>query len=228
MKKIKLLSLGVALLTSFSGTANATLVTSIPYGIDIAMPVMNYFGGGPITFDSGNITWYSTNVSHQDGSVFGYINEYGFGSNGYWYNNLVMAGVNDNTAFYGVSDTMTFEFDYPVSAVGGLINYFPDMGDSPVISVYDSSYNLIESATLNFSTGEATDSGMFYGFEEGTDSIKYFTLNDAYIGIANLKTNVTIVPIPVPEPSTFVFFGIGGLCMMGMANVKRRKTVDVE
>jgi hypothetical protein len=193
--------------------AGATVVTSIPGGTVIPMPVLNYFGPGPQTFSG--VTWSSTNASTQGGSVFGYTGGYGFGSNGSWDGSLgPMAGVNDANVIYGVTDTMAFSFATPVMAVGGFINYYPDAITTPtVIAVYDSSLNLIESFTLSFSTGGGTNSGFFFGFQE-TTPISQFTLTDNYVGI----TNLTVAS--VPEPGTLTLIGTGLIGAFGL--IRRR------
>ncbi len=51
-----------------AGAANASVVTSIPGGTVIAMPVVNVFSAGPETFGSPSVTWTSQNPN----SVFGW------------------------------------------------------------------------------------------------------------------------------------------------------------
>ena len=173
MKKlICLLALSIGL---FATQASAVLITLLPGGTVEPMPVgLDYYGSGPQAFGSG-ITW----TSASDNSVFGYNDGYGFNANGTWF--LTMAGTNDSTS------TMTFSLNNEVSAVGGFINYATGEG-TPVIAVYDSNNNLIESAVLAFSTGGGTDTGFFYGFQEGSPIISSFTLSGAYIGITDLTT----------------------------------------
>ena len=121
-----------------------------------------------------------------------------------------MAGLNDNTDFFSVTDTMTFAFASPVSAVGGFLNYLPDFATPTTIAVYDSMGNLIEPAfTLTFTTTGADNTGEFWGFQETSNIISYFTLTDNYIGI----TNLTVAA--VPEPSSLLLIGTGLLGVIG-------------
>jgi len=211
-KTICALLILVALVCFGAKPGAAALVTSLPGGTVIPMPVVNYFGPGPQAFGPG-VTWSSTNATNQGGSVFGYTQGYGFLGNGYWDGGLVMAGVNDSTDVYGVTDTMTFAFSTPVSGVGGFLNYVPGSANPTTIAVYNAANTLIESYNLTFLTGGGTDTGAFYGFLESTADIKYFTLTDNYVGIANLTTSA------VPLPGALLLFGPG---LLGLAAVRRR------
>jgi hypothetical protein len=198
-------------------SAQAALVTSLPGGTAIPMPAIEYFGPGPQNFGPG-ITWSSTNSSNQGGSVFGYTGSYGFLGNGSWTGSLgPMAGLNDSKDFYGVTDTMTFEFSTPIAGVGGFINYVPGSNNPTVISVYDSSNTLIETSMLTFSTSGGDNTGLFYGFLEDSPNISYFTLTDNYIGITDLTTSG---PSAVPEPATMLLLGSG---LLGMGVYARRR-----
>ncbi|MGA3081671.1 MAG: PEP-CTERM sorting domain-containing protein [Terracidiphilus sp.] len=210
----KLIVLVIALLVAGSLAASATVLTgfgSIPTAALIPIPsnVLAY-GGGPITW--GNDTWTSTNLYNGGGAVFGNPGSYGFGAtNGYWDSNIgPMIGLNDSTSDYGATDTMTIAFTNPVFAVGDFFNYDADAGESTptTIAVYDTSGNLIESYTLNFSTGGATDSGEWLGFSE-TTPIGSLVLTDNYIAMSS-----------TPEPSSLLLLGSG---LLGLAGVARRK-----
>jgi hypothetical protein len=115
-----------------------------------------------------------------------------------------MAGLNSPADPLGSVDTMTFEFATPVSGVGGFMNYDPGFGN-PVIAVYDSGNNLIESHTLNFNVNGANNSGSFYGFLQDRAVIKYFRLSDSFIGITNLSTTMFTPHPPAPMYSCLGF-----------------------
>jgi len=216
--KLKALVVGAALAAAASiGTpvaTNAAVVVSLN-GFYVAFPnIVPAFGPGPDTFggSSGSlVTWTSTNVATQGGSVFGDVPGYGFGSNGSFIfnpsNPRAMAGLNDANDYYGVTDTMTFTFSEPISAVGGIINWVPS--NAPVtIAAYDASNNLIESLTLSSGGVNLETPDSFYGFSESTADIAKLTLTDGYVGVIG---GLTLVGpnVPIPEPATWGLMLIG-------------------
>ena len=117
---------GSANIGSFTMTDNYIGLTQLYVdGSAVVIPAVNYIGGGPQTFGPG-ITWSSTNVFNQGGSVFGLTGVYSFAANGNWDGGLgPMIGLNDSFDFYGVSDTMTFSFASPVTSFSAFFNYVP-------------------------------------------------------------------------------------------------------
>jgi len=202
--------------------ASTSVITSAPAGSTfVAFPVLNYFGPGPQTF-GGDITWSSTNASTQGGSVFGYNGGYGFDSNGFSSDNLV--GLNDSSHVYGISpDSMEFDFSTAVSAVGGVLNWVPDNGDTVTISAFDAGNNLLGSLQLAAGGANSVTPDSFYGFQSSTADISRFVLTDGYVAVLDgLSVGGGGA---VPEPATWAlsilgFFGAGSM-------LRRRRTVAV-
>ncbi|HEY3756502.1 MAG TPA: hypothetical protein VGL42_10170 [Opitutaceae bacterium] len=185
----------------------ANLVTSISGGSVLAIPAANYFGPGPQSVTPG-VTWSSTNIFNQGGSVFGYTGSYGFNGNGFWDGSMgPIAGVNDSTDAFGETDTMIFSFNSPVRAVGGFINYVPGSSNPTTIAVWDGN-TLLESYNLTFTTNGGDNQGEFLGFMESTNDITSFTLTDNYIAITDLTavpetTNLSIVALAFAALAAF-------------------------
>src|SRR5258706_3066362 len=112
------------------GVAHAEIVTSLPDGTVVPIPLVHYGGCDAQTVASG-ITWTSTVCANPPalfGSSFGDNNIYGFGANGFWKGS---AGIGPWPALNSSLGTMTVTFANPVGAVGGFINYFPDAPAGP-------------------------------------------------------------------------------------------------
>ncbi|MFA6147724.1 MAG: hypothetical protein WC899_05900 [bacterium] len=225
MKKILAAGIGIGLIV-LTGVAGAGVVTSLPGGTVVPFPGVDYIGPGPQVFDG--IQWTSTNSDTYGGSAFGYTGFYGFGSNGTWEGVLgPMTGLNSALGVASVIDTMTFEFSTPVSGVGGFMNYDPNYG-SPVISVYDSGHNLIESHTLNFSTNSAPNQGFFYGFLEGSAVIKYFTLSNSFISIVNLTITTETTETATPSVPKYSCLGFENPMGHGPVTVKKDRVLPLK
>ncbi|MGH9607844.1 MAG: hypothetical protein ACRD3N_19320 [Terracidiphilus sp.] len=206
----------IAAVVSFALQAGAQSYTYVPAGATSApFPAINYQGAGPQTVNS-LITWSSTNATNQGGSLYGWTDGYGFGSNGFWDSSVgPMIGVNDSYDAYGVTDTMTLAFSSPVAYVGGFFNYFPGDSTPTTIDLYNAAMDLIASYNVTFLTNGATDTGQWLGWFESTADISYLTMTDNYIGATDLSYSAT--PLTVPEGSGFSMLGACllaiGLCL---------------
>ena len=161
--------------TSYS---NAEIIFSLPsnstrINFGIHNPESTSSGGpGPIT--ENGITWSTTS----NRSVYGYTGGYGLNTNGMW-NDISHIGLNETTG------TMTIEFARLTSSVFGLINYAPVAGFGK-IAIYDSTNTLIFSQDLSISTPDGSNAGLSIGYRSNSRNIKYLTLSDAYIVLADL------------------------------------------
>jgi hypothetical protein len=194
----------VSLVLSVSGFANAGLITSIDSGATTHDFIFSGFTAGPIS-ESG-ITYSSTHSS----SVYGYESSYGFSGNGLW-NGMDMLGLNTQIG------AMTIEFDTAVAEVLAFVNYIDTWSGSARISVFDSSFSLLETSALTFSTGGVANSGFDLGFKRNTNEIKYIQFIDQGIGLNNLRS---FASTDVPEPSTLAIFALG---IMGLASRRFKK-----
>lgn len=215
----------VAAIGLLSIPGEATLVHSLPGGTVVPMPPvdhLNLFDPTPQVFGPG-ITWSSTNLVDQGGSLFGYTGGYGFGANGFWDGSLgPMAGLNDD------SGTMAFRFSTPVRGVGGFINHFPNDRTPTTIAVYRAdghsesfSFNLDFGFPVplpddnNPGTGVGANQGRFLGFTESQPSIIAFTLSGNFVAITDLTVDGV-----VPEPASGTLIGLG---LLASAWIGRRK-----
>jgi hypothetical protein len=195
--------------------ANANSVISLPGGTVVPMAASNLFTAGPVTQAPG-ITW----TGGYSNSVFGWTDSYGFGDSGYW-TDTPMIGTNDQTS------TMEYSFSTPINGVGGFLNYAQYGGvpytGTPTISIFDSTHALLDTYVLTF-----LNNGEFHGFQEASDSISYFALSGAYIGLRNLTISgdpngnggggVSSVPLPAALPLMASALGL-----FGLAGARRRK-----
>lgn len=210
-------ALPAVLATIFMSPAHAVLVTNTsgftsPIQFDFSDQPPGYtFTTGPVTVGAStgeSITYTSSNISTNSGQggVIG-SGDYSLGGNGSWGDPFSFAGVD------GTFDFITFTFNSNlVSAVGGFLNYFPNGGASPTISVYDSSDVLLESYDLEalapISTPGEFNSGDFRGIMRNTSDIKSFRISNSYI-IAN---SITFEPVPgEPVPGPLPILGVAAV-----------------
>jgi hypothetical protein len=175
--KFKKLFLFLVCFVFHTSYSNAEIISSLPSNSTrIEFSTLHYPSGGPIT--ENGITWTSTYNS----SAYGYSESAGpyiLNANGRWNSPLIYMGLN------AASGTMTIEFARLTSSVFGLVNYSPFWGIGK-IAIYDSTNTLIETRDLSISTPGATNAGESIGFRSNSRNIKYFTLSDAFIVLADL------------------------------------------
>ena len=199
--------------------ASAGIITAPTAGDTfVTFPSLNVFGPGPETLIPG-MTWTSTNVSTQGGSVFGYSFGYGFGSNGT--SSFNVTGLNDSSNVYSLAqpDSMEFDFASPIFEVGAVLNWYPNAGDNASIAFYDSGNNLLGSLDVMTAGVNNVAPNSFYGFNSGGPAISRFVLTDGYIAAIN---GISVGGNPaIPEPSTWALM-IGGFGLAGAALRRRR------
>ncbi|QDV36801.1 PEP-CTERM sorting domain-containing protein [Tautonia plasticadhaerens] len=180
----------------------------------------------------GGVTWVPGAADGSaligNGQLGAVYEPFGFGSNGAW-NDVGRGGF---TGLVGPDGSMTFEFDAPVSGVGGLINYArPVTGSGPSIAILDVNGSVLESAFLDdpvdgapVVVGDVLNEGRFRGFQLDSAVIYGFRLSEGRIALDDLA--FTRVEIPsagvVPEPSTLAMAGLGlGVVVAGLRRRRR-------
>jgi hypothetical protein len=176
--KFKKLFLFLVCLVFHTPYSNAEIIFSLPsnstridFGIHNPESTAN---GGPGPITENGITWSTTS----NRSVYGYTGGYGLNENGSW-SGISLIGLNETTG------TMRIEFARLTSSVFGLLNYAPMQGFGK-IAIYDSTNTLIASQDLSISTPSGINEGLSIGYRSNSRNIKYITLSDAYIVLANL------------------------------------------
>lgn len=115
----------------------------------------------------------------------------------------------------GWDGTILFEFTGLASRVGiGIAN---SIGASETLSVYDSSFVLLEAITAPAGTNT------YAGFERTVADIKYFEIFGDFFAIDDLQHNALFDSqdsVPVPEPSMLLMLASG---LVGLAGFGRKK-----
>lgn len=174
---------------------------------------------GPFIFTSGpvqiggkvgeKIFWSTTSPFSVIGDGDSLSVPYDLSPNGFWDDGRV--GFTGLDVAFG---TMTYTFnDGPVSAVGGFLNYAPDVMGDVIIAALDSSGNILASYDISrlapISTPGQVDAGAFRGIVLPNADITAFQVSNCYVVLDDLTFSRTLSI--VPEPSVFVLFAASAL-----------------
>jgi hypothetical protein len=116
---------------------------------------------------------------------------------------------------------MRFTFDSDVSAVGGILNWFPGTVHTPAqIAVFNSADILLGAFFLSTGSTNFFPPDSFYGFARAENDIRSFELLGSSIGLRSLTVDAVD---EVPEPATWAFMIIGfGAIGAAMRTARRR------
>lgn len=210
MKSLVCVSALLASILSFSAEVSQAATVTINTFIDPAVydfsayPTDNYPVGSQIrAVGPVNMTWTASGLYDGLLDYQGFIN---LGQNAAWFGSLYgnFNGVsNGYAATTGSFKFISFSFDQPVSAVGGLINYGVFNGNVPqaILRIYGGSDLLLESFDLPLEapiTTPSGNSGAFRGFARETADIFRFELfGSVAIDDLTISTHeVAVVPLP--------------------------------
>lgn len=191
------------------GAAQMTLAT--PYRIITATNDSTLSSVGLVDFSSANIGDYSS--LYLDGVTITAPGNTVRVEDTYAGNYNTTGNYLDNNA--GSAGTIVFTFDSPQAVFG--FNYGA-LDDNWTLSIYGSGNNLLYSA--NAAANGGSNNGEFIGIASPLSNIAYATFTDSGSGDYILLDNLRFTTAPVPEPSTLVLAGLGGL---GLLLFRRRK-----
>ena len=201
-------------------TAHAVLLTTdtIPDSTVINFDAQATVSNVPGPIQIGTVVGEDIEVSGSpDTGLYTNFNGWGLLDNGTWGGGMTYISANDARP-----GDLIFHFnDGPVSAVGGFMNYAPEVLGDLTISVLDEfmveleSYNI--TALADIVTPGGFNEGAFRGIDRGVDDIHYFVIN----GFVPVLDDFTFTrSASVPEPGTLALLGIG---LLGMGAAIRRK-----
>lgn len=142
------------------------------------------------------------------------------GSNGDWAGTKTFAGVDAGIAADGSVAGMRFDVGgAPVSGMGGMFNYLPDItygGGLPYplyLAAFGVAGNLLEEHEVPLFTPGALNAGLFYGINREIADIARLEVRGPFV----VADNLTVV---VPEPNAVLLALAGGL-LLRLANRRR-------
>lgn len=204
-----------ALVCGTMGSASASPITILPSGTSVAIPPLNTFTSGPITFGP-NITWTASSSL----AVFGL-------TTGYW-----TQGINwDVDPVIGTTNfdiSMSFTFATPISAFLSQVTWVLYPGYRPgqhdvSMTAFDASNGVIESMLLSDGMTNLATPATFMGFQENAPIISKIVFSNGAIAIRDIS-----ISSGIPEASTWLmtiigFAGLGFMAGRGRLNVGRAR-----
>ena len=232
-KKIMIIAVMIFCMVS---VANAIHITEIDGGnvIDFSQfvgtnPIWDHTKGpiqvGDLTGD--DVQWLSSPATSIIGNGVYKFNSNGQGTENF--NGIWNSDMNGFVALNNENGYMEFVFAEPVSHVGGFINYGIKNVDvlSSRLEILTIDDIVLETWILGIDTPmDSVNDGEFCGFTRDQADIYKFRLYDNFIALDSLTYINSSSgpygnpPAPVPEPSTFILFGIG---MLGIGIILKKK-----
>ena len=192
-----LASIGSAQAAFFSGTPSPTLSPTFGTLVNFDdKPTGTAIGAGDYA------AFGVTSITETEG--LGYFARYGSSQSSPNYVGTGFGGERGTDAALGWDGTILIEFATLMSKVG--LGVADSRGGPEIMKIYDASMTLIETGVVP--TGANT-----YSYFDSAVGIKYLEIRGDFFAIDDLQFK------PVPEPSTYVLFGLGLLTLVG---VRRR------
>jgi hypothetical protein len=130
------------------------------------------------------------------------------------------SGVLYNGVFYPVNDGICFHCAF------SFVNFTENLISPKPIVTGPGTYSLdLFSVSLHFSLFDSSNT-MFYSETDtgfATGSITYFTLFPNNPFVNSLGFDATIIPEPIPEPSTWSFMAFAACCLGAFAGIRLRR-----